>query len=273
MTWPNLYCPRYMFVAVILLAVVEVAVAPCSFALSGQNDEDIGPKLELYLAGVSTSLDKRVLEAIGKIDGTRRRLLALRGYLRSARSVGSRWSWSEEEINRYKESDEYRQALAEIEKVKKKFEELNPGHSLHVNTEVRSLETQIEKWNETASVQSAADDIFNSALKELTKPAYKEVPDKRGLASFQQFLRSYNLQQEPTVALPGLSPHGQMRAFDFQIKQGNKIIAKPDTATIETVWEREGWAERLKNAVMRASQKFTGPLLSPREPWHYTFNP
>jgi hypothetical protein len=64
-----------------------------------------------------------------------------------------------------------------------------------------------------------------------------------------------------------------MRAFDFQIKQGNKIIARPETATIEAVWERQDWAQRLKNAVMLASRKFTGPLTSPPEPWHYTFTP
>jgi hypothetical protein len=257
----------------ILLLVVETAFTPCSFALSRRPDENINPKLEIYLTSVITRLDKRILEAVEKIDGTGRRLLAVRGYLRSARILDSRWSWSEEEVKRYKASGEYRQVVAEIEKIKKKFEELNPGYSLHVNTEVRSLDTQVEKWNETVSVRSAADDIFNSALKEITKPSYKGVPDKRSLARFKQFLRSYKLMQEPAVAVPGLSPHGQMRAFDFQIKQGNKIIARPETATIETVWESQDWAQRLKKAVTLASRKFTGPLSSPREPWHYTFTP
>jgi hypothetical protein len=213
------------------------------------------------------------LEALGKVDGAARRLLAVRGYLRSARIINTRWSWSEEEVERYKESDEYRQTVAEIEKVKKKFEELNPGYSLHVNTEIRSIDTQVERWNKTGSVRSAADDIFNSALKEISKPSYQGAPNKRSLARFQQFLRSYRLIQEPAVAVPGLSPHGRMRAFDFQIKQGDKIIARPETATIEAVWERQGWAQRLKNAVMAASRKFTGPLSSPHEPWHYTFTP
>jgi hypothetical protein len=269
----NIYRRWYMFLSVILVAIVEIAVALSSLAHNRQNDDALGPKLELYLGSVVTSLDPRVPEALKKIDGTGRRLLAARGYLRSARGLGSRWSWSDEEIKKYKESDEYREALAELEKIKKKFEEQNPGYSLHVNTEVRSLETQIEKWNETPSVRSAGDEILSSALKEIAKPSYKDVPDKRSIAGFQQFLRSYRLNQDPTVAAPGLSPHGQMRAFDFQIKQGNKIIAGTETAKIDTVWEREGWTQRLNNAVTSASQKFSGPLLSPREPWHYTFTP
>jgi hypothetical protein len=51
-------------VAVILLVAVDVASAPNSFALSRRSDEKIDPKLELYLTGVITSLDKRVVEAV-----------------------------------------------------------------------------------------------------------------------------------------------------------------------------------------------------------------
>jgi len=44
---------------------------------------------------------------------------------------------------------------------------------------------------------------------------------------------------------PVFSPHGQMRAFDFQVKQGEKIIAGTNTATIKDVWDQQGWTEKL----------------------------
>jgi len=59
----------------------------------------------------------------------------------------------------------------------------------------------------------------------------------------------------------------------FQIKQGDKIIAATNTARIEDVWDGQGWTEKLHTALKAASTKFIGPLTSPREPWHYTYNP
>jgi hypothetical protein len=38
-------------------------------------------------------------------------------------------------------------------------------------------------------------------------------------------------------------------------------------------WDSEGWTEKVRAAVTRASMKFTGPLASPREPWHYDYRP
>ena len=101
-------------------------------------------KLNEYISAISKKLDARAIAALAKIDDTGRRLLALRGYLRSERSLPSKWSWSADQIERYKQSKEYREAIAEVEKVRKKFE-LNPGYTLHVNTEVRSLETADQK--------------------------------------------------------------------------------------------------------------------------------
>jgi hypothetical protein len=230
-------------------------------------------KLNGYISGISKKLDPRVAEALAKIDDTGRRLLALRGYLRSEGSLPSKWSWSADQIERYKQSKEYREAIAEVEKVRKKFETLNPGYTLHVNTEVRSLETQIKSWNETKSVQVAAQDLVTAANMEISKPVYKDLPDQPGLIRFELFIKNYRVPSTPTVAVPGLSPHGQLRAFDFQIKQGDKIIAATNTAMIEDVWDGQGWTEKLQTAIKAASTKFIGPLTSPREPWHYTYNP
>jgi hypothetical protein len=229
------------------------------------------PNIDLYINAAAQRLDPKVAEAIGKIDGTPRRLLALRGYLRSRAGLKSKWSWSAREIAVYKQSAEYKAALAEVEKVKTKFEEQNPGYSIEVNTEVRTLEAQIASWNRTESVGTAADALFAAAQKELAAQTYKEQPDAAGLRRFENFLSNQNLSVAPTVATPGLSQHGQLRAFDFKIRQGNQIIATTDSSTIKTVWDAQGWTRKLNVAVTSASRKFAGPLAAPREPWHYTY--
>jgi len=173
----------------------------------------------------------------------------------------------------YKQSTEYREAIAEVENVRKKFETLNPGYSLHVNTQVRSLEAQIKSWNETNSVKVAAEDLVTATRLEISNPVYKDMPDQPSLMRLERFLKDQRVVSTPTVAVPGLSPHGQLRAFDFQIKQGDKIIAGTNTAVIKDVWDGQGWTEKLRTAVTSASRKFKGPLASPREPWHYTYTP
>ena len=157
--------------------------------------------------------------------------------------------------------------------MRKKFEILNPGYTLHVNTKVRSLETQIKSWNETKSVQVAAQDLVTAANMEISKPVYKDLPDQPSLMRFELFLKNRRVPSTPTVAVPGLSPHGQLRAFDFQIKQGDKIIAGTNTSVIKDIWDGQGWTEKLRTAVKSASTKFNGPLESPREPWHYEYTP
>jgi hypothetical protein len=64
-----------------------------------------------------------------------------------------------------------------------------------------------------------------------------------------------------------------MRAIDFQVHQGASIVAGPRTSTIDTEWDASGWSAKLDAAVRSASQRFVGPLSSPREPWHYTYSP
>lgn len=199
--------------------------------------------------------------------------MAIRGYLRSANSIDTKWSWTAEEIAQYKQSAEYAAAIAEVKKVTSKFEEQNPGFTMYVNTEVRSLDAQIRNWNETKSVASAAEGLLRTAQQEISNQIYKDNPDEQSLAKFEQFFKNQNLSTTPTVATPGLSQHGQLRAFDFQIKKGNQIVAGTESSIIESVWEAQGWTQKLNTAVISASKKFTGPLTSPREPWHYIYNP
>ena len=234
---------------------------------------DATAKLGRYLDATAASLDARPRAALAKIEGTGRQLLALRGYLRIEGGLTARWSWTAEEIKRFEASAEYRNALNEVEKVRQKFAALNPGYELYINTQVRDLEKQIRFWNENRSVQVAADQLMADVLQELASSAYSASPDAGGVNRFRQFLKSARLKVAPTVATPGLSLHGQLRAFDFQVMRGGQLIASTDSSSIGPVWDGQGWTKKLSTAVFAASNKFKGPLANPREPWHYDYVP
>src|SRR5215207_2784429 len=227
-------------------------------------------KLDGYVRAAAADLAPEQREALGRIDTDARRVLALRGYLRARGAVGSRWAWSRERIESYEKSPEYEAALAEIEKVRREFEGANPGYTLRVNTQVRSLDEQLKKWNENDSVARAGEGLLARALEELAGSAYAEAPAAADVRRFERFLRGATTRATPTLAVPGLSPHGQSRAFDFQVMRGSQLIAGPTGAG---AWDSAGWTEKVRAAVTRASTKFTGPLASPREPWHYDYKP
>ena len=102
---------------------------------------------------------------------------------------------------------------------------------------------------------------------------FPETPDSASVERFRAFLQRCELAEDrvPTVAVPGLSKHGQLRAFDFKIKEGRRIVAGTLSATIPTVWDNTGWTDKLYDAVMSVSDRFVGPLPSPYEPWHYNY--
>jgi len=206
---------------------------------------------------------EQIVAALDRIDGTDRQLLALRSYLRIVHALDGRWSWTQAQIDAYRESREYGDLLAEIDKVSARFATDNPGYTLYANTEVRSLDIQIERWNENRSVGTIAADLYAAVCDSgVTKP---------------QALRSFLLQWQPKfpapLAAPGLSPHGRARAIDFQVQQGPRLVAGTSTAAIETEWVAEGWMQKLRAAVAASSSKFHGPLTSPNEPWHYEYRP
>ncbi len=234
---------------------------------------DASAKLARYMSATSAALDTRPRIALTVITGTARQLLALRGYLRSEGNIGTKWSWTADEIKSFERSSEYRAALDEVEKVRRKFAEQNPGYELYVNMQVRTLEKQIKFWNETKSVEAAADQILAATLRELSGSAYGDSPSPSSLNRFRQFLKTFRPATTPTVATPGLSQHGQLRAFDFQVQRGNQLVAGTETSSIDSVWEAQGWTRKLKAAVTAVSNKFRGPLVSPREPWHYDYAP
>jgi hypothetical protein len=229
-----------------------------------------GGKLEGYVRAAAADLAPEQSEALGRIDAGARRLLALRGYLRAGGGASARWAWSRERIESYEKSPEYASALAEIEKVRREFEGANPGYTLRVNTQVRSLDEQVQKWNENDSVARAGEELLRRAGAELAGPSYAEAPAAADVQRFERFLRGATTGATPTLAVPGLSPHGQSRAFDFQVMRGAQLIAGPSGAG---AWDKDGWTEKVRAAVTRASTKFAGPLASPREPWHYDYRP
>jgi hypothetical protein len=232
--------------------------------------EGAADRLDAYMRAAAQDLTPEQREALGRIPDAARRLLALRGYLRAGGGAMSRWAWSRERIESYEKSPEYAAALAEVDKVRREFEAANPGYTLRVNTKVRSLDEQLSKWNETESIKRAGDELLSRAREEVAN-SYGDDAKAPDVRRFESFMRTASTGATPTLAVPGLSPHGQARAFDFQVMRGAQLIAGP--SGVEAAWDTAGWTLKLQEAVGRASTKFAGPLASPREPWHYDYTP
>ena len=229
--------------------------------------------VDRYVAAIAAQQDDRVTEALARIDGTGRQLLALRSYLRSASHLAERWSWTQEQIEAFEGSPEQRDLQLEIGRVRTAFVAANPGYELYVNSQVRSLEEQIEHWNRNESVAAAADEILAAARTLVVSPGFPADRPERAREALKAFLAGHTPVPTPTIAAPGLSLHGQMRAVDFQVHQGGHVVAGPNTSTIPSDWAAAGWAAKLDAAVQAGSNKFVGPLASPPAPWHYTYVP
>jgi hypothetical protein len=208
-------------------------------------------------------LPEAARDALVRIDGDGRQLLALRGYLRAS-DLEARWSWDDARIRAYQDSPEQRAAHAQVARVQDAFAAANPGYRLHANLQVRSLEEQLRKWNGNASVAAAAD-----ALAAAAGPACDPArPD-----AFAAWLRGWRPAAAVNLAVPGLSSHGQGRAYDFQVMQGDTLVAGTDSGSRQSQWIEAGWATRLATAVRESGATFSGPLASPDEPWHYSYTP
>lgn len=222
---------------------------------------------EPRIDAVQEKLPEQARNALNGIGEPDRKLLALRSYLRSAKSLEARWSWTQGEIDAYSKSDQYVSAMAAVAAVVKAFEVKNPGYTLHVNTEVRSLEEQLAKWNSNASVKAAATEIDAATTKWLADSP-KAGPDE-----LRNFLVGWKPATTASLAAPGLTAHGRGEAIDFQIAKGSAVIAGADTGAITSKWEAEGWGAKLQEAVRLSMMPFKGPLTDPNEPWHYDYNP
>ena len=229
--------------------------------------------LSSYVTAISAELHPRVAQTLAQLVGTDRQLLALRSYLRSAPPLADRWSWTQEQIEAFEGSPEQRDLQQEVDRVRTAFVAATPGFELYVNSEVLSLDVQIEHWNSNESVTAAAREILTALQALILAPGFPANRPEQARETLKAFLSGYKPVPTPTIAAPGLSLHGQMRAIDFQVHQGGRVVAGPSTATIATDWAAGGWAAKLDAAVREASNRFVGPQATPPAPWHYTYVP
>ena len=152
-------------------AIAALLPALTDFGLARAAAPDTDP-LSSHVTSISSQLDPRVAPTLGQFDGTGRQLLALRSYLRSASHLAERWSWTQEQIEAFEGSPEQRDLQQEIERVRTAFIAANPGFELYVNSQVRSLDVQIEHWNSNESVKTAADEILVAAQALIASPDF-----------------------------------------------------------------------------------------------------
>jgi hypothetical protein len=244
-----------------------LALVACGISAGTARSED--SRLSHYVAELSASLGPKQRDALQQIPDLDRRLLALRGYVKAGAKLHARWSWTREEIERYSKSDEYSQLLQDLRKVRTSFEQKNPGFTLYANTEVRSLDTQIERWNSNVRVGATARNLRTAAENALADLAPK--PDRASLDRFAEVLSKWRPSPVSPLAAPGLSMHGRMRAIDFQVMRNKQIVAATELGAVKREWDAPGWTDKLKHAVVDAGERFKGPLQSPDEPWHYEY--
>ncbi|MFT3907194.1 MAG: hypothetical protein QM718_12865 [Steroidobacteraceae bacterium] len=243
-----------------LLGLAVAASAASSAATTAQETE-----AQRWVQLASDGLDPRALAALGQIHGAGRQLLALRGYLRTGDTLAARWSWSAEQIAAYPDSEEGRATATALDAVAQSFAAANPGYTLSANREPRSLAAQIAAWNGNASVTRAADLLLESLR--------QQAQGKADAARLRTLLMNWPLPTPVTLAAPGLSAHGQGRAYDFRVSKDGLLIAGPEAATARQRWDAAGWTDRLRAAIKDSGQPFSGPLQAPYEPWHYSWSP
>lgn len=231
-------------------------------------------KLKAYVAALDKDMDARIQGALVGIPSIQRHLLAVRGYLRypsmGRGSITDNWAWSQKDMEEFKKSADFTRMESAVKDVKSTFASQNPGHTLSVDPgKVRTLEQQVSLWNQNASVQTLGQELEKAMLK--TVASLPDTPDAAGLETFKTAVRTAGLTGSPTNATPGLSQHGQARAFDFVVMKGRDVIAGTVTKTSKEKWDDAGWTAKLRTAVESAGNQFVGPLAAPYEPWHYVY--
>jgi hypothetical protein len=226
------------------------------------------PAMQSWVTQASAGLDARAVSALALINGPCRQLLAVRAYLRAGQSLDERWSWNQDRIAAYPSSPEGKAAAADIDAVTTAFAAANTGFTLRVNRMPRSLELQLARWNGNAAVGRVADALARALEQRFGASAAR--PDT---AALRRALMEWTPDIAAPLAAPGLSAHGQGRAFDFQIEHQGRVIAGIVSASAHRQWDAAGWTRRLHAAVVAAGNRFSGPLASPYEPWHYAYAP
>jgi hypothetical protein len=226
------------------------------------------PRLPDWTAAASAGVAQDALDALTQMPDPARRLLALRGYLRAGSDLSERWSWTEAQMAAYPDSADGKVAAADLDAVQAEFARENPGFTLDVNRQPRSLEVQLEHWNSNPSVARAAAALMRYMAAKFPK---RDPPPSSG--AIRVVLKAWSPPSAATLAVPGLSAHGQGRAYDFRVMQGDRTVAGTEAASARTRWDKAGWTKKLAAAVAAAGVPFEGPLMVPYEPWHYAYAP
>jgi hypothetical protein len=182
------------------------------------------------------------------------------------RDLASLWSWTAEQVHeslRALPSEDGALGVAsrllnEAARVQRAFASANPGYTLAISPP-RALERQVVLWKDSLDARVAARDLFDRAVKELSSQTYDLPAELARIVEFSQWLERSRVTPEPGNAAPGISEHGQMRAVDFIVMQGRRIVADTQRATIASAWTAPGWATRL--AAATAGTQLVGPWL------------
>ena len=258
------------------------------------SKEELEAKLDGYIRLIQHSIvfaKPEVMQALMHIRDKDRYLFAIFRYVRfhhrHPKEFHEFWAWDQDEIDDYKKSLEHAQALKAIKQVKRAFSadpEMKQKHyKLVGRPHARSLKEQYDTWNKPKNkgVKAAGQKLRKILLKEMKKAIYPNPPDMTGL---HQLHKRLTVDWQPgtlkvqNLAVPGMSPHGRMRAVDFCVKLAdgsNTIVANTGGADY---WRKQGYDSALRNAVKQANKAlgrtaFKGPLSVPDEPWHYTYIP
>ncbi len=177
-------------------------------------------RLKAHVDEIEKGLDAQIQGALTGMQLMERRVLAVRGYLRfpsmGRGSIADNWTWSNQDMEDFKKSAEFTRMRSAVSDVKTTFAAQNSGHTLSVDPDkVRSLEKQVSLWNQNASVQKLGRELKGKLQKALEK--LPDTPDATSLAAFKKVLVEAGLSGSPTNATPGLSQHGQAKAFDFVV--------------------------------------------------------
>jgi hypothetical protein len=221
-----------------------------------------------WVVQASSGLDPAVIDALHGIVKADRRLLALRAYLRAGDELSTRWTWSQTRMADFPETAEAKTAATNIDAVAAAFASANPGYTLRVNRAPRSLDLQLLRWNGDASVGLAAAALAGALSRRFAGAG--AVPPS---AALRAALIDWKPRGSVSLAAPGLSAHGQGRAYDFQIEHQGQVVAGVEVASARQRWDAAGWTQKLHEAVGMAGHHFTGPLQLPYEPWHYAYQP
>jgi|HigsolmetaAR204D_1030405.scaffolds.fasta_scaffold00242_32 hypothetical protein len=238
---------------------------------ASEHEPRVPASLGSHMSALIETLPPVAQRALQRVGDEERKLLALRAYIRAGAELPGRWTWTARQVGSFKASAEYERLLMAVQAVTDEFERRNPGYSLYTNLEVRTLAVQLERWNENPRVGRTARELWRAAERELARRNYPNHATPQSRERFEQFLRGWIPHTPAPLAAPGLSAHGQLRAIDFQIVRNGAVVAGPEVTTVESVWERGGWREKLHAAVVASGAPFRGPLAVPNEPWHYTY--